>query len=69
MKWREVAKFASGFEAFHALMHASLWLSGTSLNVLGISFPSQWSGVAALIGMVVSITLACFGWKQPQPSS
>ena len=68
MRWKEAAKFGSGFEAFHALMHASLWLSGTTLHVFGVSLSSQWSGGAALLGVAISLTLGWFGWKSPKPS-
>ncbi|MBX3392757.1 MAG: hypothetical protein KF787_08925 [Phycisphaeraceae bacterium] len=68
MKWKEIAKFASGFEAFHAILHASLWLSGTSLSVFGIALPGHWNGPAAVLGTVLAVALAWYGWRR-QPSS
>lgn len=36
ISWREVAKFLSGFETFHALFHAGLLVSRTSFALFGI---------------------------------
>ena len=37
MRLKEVAKFVCGVEAYHAVVHAYLWFSGTSLPVFGIT--------------------------------
>ena len=34
---REFTKFACGWEAFHAFIHAFFWASGVSLTVFGIT--------------------------------
>lgn len=67
MKWKEVAKFASGFETFHAVLHASLWLSGTSLSVFSISLPAHLNGPAAVVGALFAVLLAWYGWRRHLP--
>lgn len=63
---REVAKFASGAVAFHGLVHAYLWLSGTNLTVMGITQSSTWNMTAALISLVLSFALGRYGWGAQQ---
>jgi hypothetical protein len=36
-RWKEIAKFACGAEAFHAFGHTLFWLSGTTFTLFGIT--------------------------------
>ena len=66
---REVAKFASGAVAFHGLVHAYLWLSGTNLTVMGITQSSTWNMTAALVSVVVAFALGRYGWGAQRRST
>lgn len=59
---REVAKFACGAVAFHALVHAYLWLSDTNLTVLGITQSPTWNLTAAIVSLLVSLALGSYAW-------
>ena len=63
---REVAKFASGAVAFHALVHAYLWLSGVNLTIAGITQTSTWNMTAAILSLILSLALAKYGWGAPR---
>lgn len=65
---RELAKFFSGFETFHALMHAYLWASGTEPTVFGIHLISSWNGLGGLVHGVVALVLGLWAWRaRPSP--
>lgn len=59
---REVAKFASGAVAFHALVHTYLWLSGTNLTVLGITQTPTWNITAAIVSVLLFLALGIYAW-------
>ena len=63
---REVAKFASGAVAFHGLVHAYLWLSGTNLTVMDIRQSPTWNMTAAIVSLVLSFALGRYGWGAPR---
>ena len=46
---KEIAKFACGFEAFHALIHAYHWLSGTVITFRGFEFGPVWNIVEVIV--------------------
>ena len=61
---REIAKFVCGAEAFHAFVHAYLWLSGTTLMVFGITATSIWNIVGVVVNAIVSVALGIYGWRR-----
>lgn len=63
---REVAKFASGAVAFHGLVHAYLWLSGTNLTVIGVRQSPTWNLAAAILSVTLSFALGRYGWGTPR---
>lgn len=64
MKWKEIAKFACGAEAFHTLVHAYFWFSGTSLTVFGITQTPTVNLLGFIANAVVSLILGIYGWRQ-----
>jgi len=59
---KEIAKFFCGVEAFHALVHTVLWLSGTTLTVFGIAATPTWSIVGVIVNAVIAIALGFYAW-------
>ena len=62
---KEVAKFFCGFESFHTLFHAYLWLSGTSFTAFGITATSRWNAMGVILNGVIAVVLGLYGWKRP----
>ncbi|MCK6458063.1 MAG: hypothetical protein L6Q92_16235 [Phycisphaerae bacterium] len=62
-RWKEVAKFVCGFEAFHAISHASIWLSGTTLAVFGMTIPANWNALGTVLNGAIAILLGVYAWK------
>lgn len=60
---KEIAKFASGAEAFHAFIHAYFWQAGTTVKVLGWFEETPtvhiWS---AVVNGAVSLVLGLYAW-------
>ncbi|MBK6587782.1 MAG: hypothetical protein IPG22_05630 [Acidobacteria bacterium] len=59
---KEIAKFFCGFEAFHALFHATLLLSGTTITVFGIPLAPTWNIVPLTVNVLLTIALANYAW-------
>jgi hypothetical protein len=59
---KEIAKFASGAEAFHAAMHALLWFSGATFSVFGTMVTPTLNFVGAVVNAVVAIALGAYAW-------
>ena len=59
---KEVAKFACGAEAFHAVIHGYFFFSGTPFTVFGITAPPTWNILGVLVNTVVSILLGIYAW-------
>lgn len=59
---REIAKFLSGAEAFHALAHVALLVSGTTIAIFGISFSASWNVVSFTLNTLVALALASYAW-------
>ena len=59
---KEIAKFFCGVEAFHALVHAVLWLSGTTLTVFGITATPTWSIVGVIVNALIAFALGIYAW-------
>ena len=62
MRLKEFAKFACGFEAFHAAAHAYFYLSKTAVTMFGITATPTLSFAAALFNAVVCIVLGVYAW-------
>lgn len=60
---KEIAKFFCGFEAFHTLFHAYLWLSGTTLTALGITATPTWNIMGVLFNGAISVVLGIYAWR------
>lgn len=64
MKGQEIAKFFSGFEAFHTLLHAYLRLAGTTLTVFGIMATPTWNVAGVILNGSIALALGIYGWRQ-----
>ena len=64
MKGKEIAKFFSGFEAFHTLFHAYLWVSGTTLTVFGITPTRTWNIAGVILNGGIALALGIYAWRQ-----
>lgn len=67
--WKEVAKFACGFEAFHAILHGSLWLSGTTLTIFGMTVPAGWNTAGTFVNAVLAVLLGVYAWRRRMAQS
>ena len=61
---KEMAKFACGWEAFHAVLHAYFWYSGLTLTLLGFSATPAVSLYAAPLAAALSILLGVYAWRR-----
>jgi hypothetical protein len=59
---KEIAKFASGAEAFHAFLHTNFWLSGTTVHVFGFKETPTVHMWGAVVNAVASLVLGLYGW-------
>lgn len=66
---KEIAKFFCGFEAFHTLFHAYLWLSGTVFTAFGITATPPWNIAGIAINGAISLALGLYGWKSGERRS
>lgn len=62
---KEIAKFACGFETFHALVHAYFWLSGTVITVFGIEFTTGWNIAGLLVNGLLAVGFGTYAWRAP----
>lgn len=60
---KEIAKCACGFEAFHAIAHAVLWHSGTTVTVFGITMSSNWHLVSVVVNAIITVLLGGYAWR------
>lgn len=60
---KEIAKFACGFETFHALVHAYFWLSGTVIMVFGIEFTAGWNIAGLLVNGLLVVWFGTYAWR------
>lgn len=63
MALKEVAKFATGFETFHALLHGYLWLSGTTISLFGIAATPTWSMASSILNAIIALALGFYAWR------
>ena len=59
---RELAKFGSGVTAWESVVHASLWLSGTTVTIWGITLTPQLNAVQTVVPALVSVALGLYAW-------
>lgn len=63
---KEFAKFLCGGEAFHAVTHLYLLISGTELTVLGITTTPTLNLVSAIVAVGIAMALGLYGWRTPR---
>lgn len=61
-RWREIAKFACGAEAFHAFGHALFWLSGTTFMLFGVTATPTLNAVGAFVNAAIALALGIYAW-------
>lgn len=59
---KEIAKFACGLEAFHALVHTYFWFSGATLKVFRFRETPTVHKAGAIGNAVVSLLLGIYAW-------
>jgi hypothetical protein len=63
MKWKEVAKFASGVTAWEAIVHTSLALGGNlPFTWLGFTLTPTFNTIQIILSVIISIFLASYAW-------
>lgn len=61
---KEICKFASGAEAFHAFVHTYFWLSGTMVPVFRLFTEIPiWHMWGAIVNAAVAVLLGIFAWR------
>lgn len=60
---KEVAKFLCGFEAFHTVFHAYLWLSGTTFTAFGITATPAWNLTGVVVNGTITLVLGFYAWR------
>jgi hypothetical protein len=65
----EIAKFFSGFEAFHAIAHLVFLITGTTFVVFGSTLGPTWNLVGVIVNAAISLALAVYGWNLYAPIS
>lgn len=63
-KKREIAKFASGAEAFHAFAHGVLWLGEAKLTLFGITFVPGLIAVGLFVNAAIAAALCWYAWSE-----
>lgn len=61
---KEITKFACGFEAFHAFMHAYLWFPGATIAFLGIAATPAFSAAGVFINGAIVVALGVCAWAR-----
>lgn len=69
MRGKEIAKFVSGAEAFHAAVHAYFWFSGTTFPVFGITLGPRWHLVGVVVNAGIALALGAYAWRVPRRRS
>lgn len=60
---KEIAKFFCGAEAFHAVIHVYLLLSGTQLTVMGISTTPTLNILSIFVTSAITLALGIYAWR------
>lgn len=58
----ESAKFFCGFEAFHTVFHAYLWLSGTVFIAFGVTATPTLNMTGTVVHGAISLALGFYAW-------
>ena len=61
-RWKEIAKFACGAEAFHAFVHTAFWLSGTTFTLFGVTATRTLNAVGAVVNAIIALVLGIYAW-------
>lgn len=69
MRYREIAKFLSGFAANQFLTHGALAVSGVEFELLGIAYSHGLNMTAAIFWAIALVVLVWAAWirRNPQP--
>lgn len=59
---REVAKFFCGFEAFHAIVNAALWLAGQTITIIGITYTPTLYMWGVIVHGIIALWLGYYAW-------
>lgn len=62
---RELAKFGSGVAAWEAVVHGSLWASGQTFELFGLTLTPTVNAVQTIVPAIVALGLAYFAWRVP----
>lgn len=68
-RWKEIAKFLCGFEAFHALLHAYLWASAIKLTIGGMELAPSVNAIGFALNAIFALLLGVWAWRSRKPSS
>lgn len=60
---KEVAKFFSGFEAFHSIFHGYLFVTGTAFTAFGVVATPGWNLTGIILNGAIAIALGIYAWK------
>lgn len=60
---KEIAKFFCGFEAFHTVFHAYLWLSGTAFTAFGVTATPTWNVAGVVVNGAIALVLGLYAWR------
>ena len=64
---KEIAKFVCGAEAFHTIVHAYFWVSGTTLTVFGITQTPTVNRAGLIVNALIAIFLGVYAWRTSAP--
>lgn len=62
---KEIAKFLSGAEAFHAFTHGMLGWHGVDLTAFGFTQTLPWHVGGFVINALIAILLGVYAWRRP----
>lgn len=64
-RWKEIAKFACGWEAFHSVAHTHFWSAGVTLTFMGMTLTPTVSLVGAVLNAAIALLLGVYAWRHP----
>ncbi len=60
---KEIAKFFSGFEAFHTIFHGYLLFTGAEFSAVGVVATPAWSLTGIILNGTIATALGIYAWK------
>ena len=60
---KEIAKFASGAEAFHAFVHGYLLFSDSQMTVFGMTAGPTWNVLGLMFNSTIALALGIYAWR------